>query len=329
MPHKHRREIAKADASFWDLPPGKQLQTRSQSQLNSKPANSKPRSSRKKPRTSDDTPRAFARLLQAYRPPRSGLDDGVRPSKKRRVEQRSQAATSNPSPPTTLTASAATTLHQSALPSQPQATQAALTVQPHEPLSHFSARVDAALPFSTIAKTSNRNNDPALRGIGKAKQTKTERKMQKMQKEWREEDRKLRERMMPEGEDREGAVDEEDVEGMGVDDEEGDTKKPRRKKASRRKTKVGDEDDPWKELESKKRQDLATKEKEGTRGLVGLHDVVQAPPKLRRASKQDPLSKVSAGKGGLKHQAELSQARKSVIEGYREMMRQKREALAA
>ena len=329
MPHKYRREVAKSNPSFWDLPPGKQSQTQSQSQLNSKSAISKPRSSRKKPRTSDDTPRAFSRLLQAYRPPRSGLDDGVRPSKKRKMEQRSQAATSNPSPPTALTTSTATTLNQSGLPSQPQATQAALTIQPHEPLSHFSARVDAALPFSTIAKTSNRNNDPALRGLGKAKQTKTERKMQKMQKEWREEDRRLRERKMPEGEDREGAVDEGDVEGMGVDDEEGDTKKPRRKKGPRRKTKVGDEDDPWKELESKKRQDLATKEREGSGGLVGLHDVVQAPPKLRKASKQDPLSKVSAGKGGLKHQAELNQARKGVIEGYRDMMRQKREALAA
>ena len=328
MPHKHRHVVAKADPSFWDLPPGKQLQTQPQSQLNSKATNAKPRKSRKKPRTSDDTPRAFTRLLQAYRPPRSGLDDGLRPSKKRKVEQRSQAATSTPYSPTTSTASPATTVNQSALPSQPQATQAALTIQPHEPLSHFSARVDAALPFSTIAKTNNRNNDPALRGIGKAKQTKTERKMQKMQKEWREEDRRLRERMLPEGEDREGAVDEEDVEGMGVDDEDEDTKKAR-KKGPRRKTKVGDEDDPWKELESKKRQDLATKEKEGSRGLVGLHDVVQAPPKLRKASKQDPLNKVEAGKGGLKHQAELSQARKSVIEGYRDMMRQKREALAA
>lgn len=329
MPHKHRREVAKADPSFWDLPPGKQLQTQPQARPTPESANTKPKNSRKRPRTSDDTPRAFSRLLQAYRPPRSGLDDGVRPSKKRKVEQQSLAAESTPSTLTTLPAPTAVTVKHPALPPQPEATQAALTIQPHEPLSHFSARVDAALPFSTIAKTSSHNNDSALRGIGQAKQTKTERKMQRMQKEWREEDRRLRERMMPEGEDREGAVDEDDVEGMGVDDEEGDTKKARKKKGTRRKAKVGDEDDPWKELESKKRQQLATKEREGIGGLVGLHDVVQAPPKFRKAGKQGSLSKVRPGKGGLKYRAELSQARKSVIEGYRNMMRQKREALAA
>lgn len=63
--------------------------------------------------------------------------------------------------------------------------------------------------------------------------------------------------------------------------------------------------------------------------MVGLHDVVLAPPKFDKV----PKVKVGVGdvvkKGGLKKQVEMGEARRSVIEGYRQMMRAKREQQVA
>lgn len=87
-----------------------------------------------------------------------------------------------------------------------------------------------------------------------------------------------------------------------------------------------DDEDPWAVVAANRRREQEEKEKgEGKGGLVGLHDVVLAPPKFTRV----PTKKVDVAdvvrKGGLKKQVELSEARASVIEGYRRMMKERRE----
>ena len=66
--------------------------------------------------------------------------------------------------------------------------------------------------------------------------------------------------------------------------------------------------------------------------LVGLHDVVQAPPKLAKIKGKlkensgSSFGKIS-GEGGLKRMGELNEMRQGVVEGYRALMRERREGL--
>ena len=297
MPHKHKRDKSKSDASFYDLPPTKiahPLPVKNITTTGGK-AGTKP-AKRKHAQMQDDTPRAFARLLGDYRPPRSGLDDGIRPSKKARKESKST------SKPNTTT---------------PAPTPAAMpTIQPREPLSSFAARVNAALPFSAVSRRSG-----GSREAGGERQTKTERKMQRMQKEWREEDRRRKEKL------------EEDRDEDGWDESVGTATKEKTKGGKKRRKgsgggdddDVGDHDDPWAHLAAKRLEaNGATTASGSGAGLVGLHDVVLAPPRFSQAPKGKGIRGLKAGVGGLKRQQDLSEARMSVVEGYRQMMREKR-----
>ena len=302
MPHKHRRDKLKSDPSYWDLDPDKTLHPLPIAKASSAgPAFRKTdlKHTLRKSLSNSDIPRAFARLLQPYRPPRSGLDDGARPSKKRKL--------------TTMTSSNNATSHT--LNSHTLNTQD-LKIQPHEPLSHFSARVDSALPFSTLAKAIS-HNDPSLKGIGKGRQTKTEKKMQKMQRQWREDDQRRKDRTMIDEDEGDGVVDEDGVEDMGVQGSENLTKR----KGKRKSNEPGGEE-LWREVEIKRKYQEGEK---GSRGLVGLHDIVQAPPKLGRAPTGELWTGAKVRKGGLKAQVELEEARQSVVDGYRTIMKKKRE----
>ena len=295
MPHKHKRDKSKSDASFYDLPPTKIAHPLPVNKLpatigksGTKPAK------RKRAHMQDDTPRAFTRLLGEYRPPRSGLDDGMRPSKKARKESKHVTPTLAPAPVVVP------------------------TIQPREPLSSFAARVDAALPFSGLSKGSG-----AAKEGGRERQTKTERKMQKMQKEWREEDRKRKEKLEEEGD--------EDVDEAGLDELIKAATKGK-KKGGKKKRKgndhggeIDDDDDPWAHIAAKRLEenDAKTAPASGS-GLVGLHDVVLAPPRFSKVPKGKENPSIKYGVGGLKRQQELSEARMTVVEDYRQMMREKR-----
>ena len=66
-------------------------------------------------------------------------------------------------------------------------------------------------------------------------------------------------------------------------------------------------------------------------GLVGIHDVVSAPPKFsQKLSAKMKAATLKSGNtplvGGLKHQFELGAARKQVIDRYRAIMKEKRGA---
>ena len=299
MPHKHRRDKSKSDASFYDLPPTKIAHPLPVNKLPATTGKSgtKP-AKRKHAHMQDDTPRAFTRLLGNYRPPRSGLDDGVRPSKKARKESKhdfkSDTAKLAPVP--------------AVVP----------TIQPREPLSSFAARVDAALPFSGLSKGSG-----AAKEGGRERQTKTERKMQKMLKEWREEDRKRKEKLEEEGD--------EDVDQAGLDELVKAAIKGKRKGGKKKRKgnehggEMDDDDDPWAEIAAKRFEENDAKMAPGSgSGLVGLHDVVLAPPKFLKVPKGKENLSIKYGPGGLKRQQELSEARMTVVEGYRQMMREKR-----
>ena len=145
------------------------------------------------------------------------------------------------------------------------------------------------------------------------RQTKTERKMQKMQRQWREEDAR-RKRKRDEAR--------EDAEDVDSGDELPATSKAKKGKKAGRKGNDGGADesegDIWASIAAKRREMEAA-----GGGLVGVHDVVLGPPKLIKAPREK--FKMSSGKEGLglKRQAEISEARREVVEGYRALMRAK------
>ena len=299
MPHKHKRDKSKNDASFYDLPPTRiahplpvKRLTTTAGKSGTKPAK------RKHDYMQDDTPRAFTRLLGNLRSLRSGLDDGPGPSKKARKESKPE------SQPGTATIAPAPTV--------------ALTIQPREALSSFAARVDAAFPFSGLSRKSG-----GAKGLGRERQTKTERKMQKMQKEWREEDRRRKEKLK---EEREEDADEDAMNDLIESTTRRKSNSSKRKgKRSGHPDEMDENDDPWAHLAVKRREENEVKTISGSgAGLVGLHDVVLAPPRLSRVAKGEENPSRNTGEGGLKRQQEMSEARMTVVDGYRQMMREKR-----
>lgn len=149
--------------------------------------------------------------------------------------------------------------------------------------------------------------------------------MQRMQKEWREEEKRRKEKM--EEEVLEKDVDEEGVDVMLA---KSGTKKKKTKKGKRVKTgdsQSGEEEegDIWAGIKAKR-----VEVSNGQGGLVGLHDVVLAPPKLAKGKLREKsgsgFGKISGG-GGLKRIGELSEARQGVVEGYRALMKERREGM--
>jgi hypothetical protein len=199
------------------------------------------------------------------------------------------------------------------------------TIRPGERMSEFSARVDAALPVSgLINKGSKGGKDPLGLKVGR---TKTEKRMHRMYDEWREQDRKIKEK-------REEALELAEEEAMDEDGQvrwkvdidaqnpSGGGKKNGKKGKGKKKKVLGElddgEDDPWakiKELRGEKK--------------AGLNDVVQAPPSFDRVPKEKfkvrgarvEVEDVPKASGSLRRREELSSVRRSVVEGYRAMMK--------
>lgn len=200
-------------------------------------------------------------------------------------------------------------------------------ILPGERMGDYSARVDQALPVAGLVNKGKRKDI-----VGERQQSRMEKRMQKMQKEWREEEARRKARLEEQKEEEDEGED-----GVELNDVS-DAKSGKSKKKGKRRKKnhdVGgqmeDEDeDPWAIVAANRKREQEEKEKEGKgKGLVGLHDVVLAPPKFDKV----PKVKVGVGdvvkKGGLKKQVEMGEARRSVIEGYRQMMRAKREQQVA
>ena len=313
MPHKHR--LKGTDASSHELPPNSIALPLPVSKTSKTQATHKPPKRKNDPK--DDTPRAFTRLMNYTSTGRKlprGLDDGIKPSKSKKrklgADDQEQAA-------------------QDAVHPSHDTKAEVPKILPGERMADYSARVDQALPVVGLA---NKGGGKGVAGL-KERQTKTERKMQRMQKEWRQADVRRKAKLQEAEEEAEEEEEEENGGGRVLVGAKGGGKG--KKKGKKRKKQGGgegsdensdDDEDPWAVVAANRRREQEEREKgEGKGGLVGLHDVVLAPPKFTKV----PTKKVSAmdlvRKGGLKKQVELSEARASVIEGYRRMMKERRE----
>ena len=179
-------------------------------------------------------------------------------------------------------------------------------------MSEFATRVNMALPLSGVAKKGGRLKDVA--GL-KQNQTRLERKMQKMQQEWRKEEERIQAKRIEELEDREDG--DYDVDLAGQEKVKSGRRKGKRSRISR--GAAGDDhDDPWGVVR------LARDEPR-----QGLHDVVQAPPKFTHKTfrvtdgARVEVENIPKMAGSLRRREELGLARESVVEGYRRMMRGK------
>ncbi|KAI1153466.1 hypothetical protein F4825DRAFT_250452 [Nemania diffusa] len=312
MPHKHTRRLQ--DETTFDLPPtqiAKSLPVKQSGSTQNGPRGAKakeapapPTNNQKRKRPAapkDDAPRAFKRLM-AYaggKKPRSGLDNGDEPrgakGKKRNAAQEAK--------PTEAKAEAkpATT-----------ATTAVPTIRHGERMSEFSARVDAALPLAgLINKSMNGNKDPL--GLKKWR-THKEKKMHKMYDEWREQDRKIKEKREDELEAEAERELEEEETGVSF----GNQVSGKRKKWAK------DDEDPWESLRKKRGE-----------ARPGLRDVALAPPELTaKPSKQllvrgaaVEVNNIPKSAGSLKRREELQAERNDIIAAYRKKMSEKRPSL--
>lgn len=237
----------------------------------------------------------MAFTTRGIKPP-SGLDDGLVKSKKR---ERAPAV--------------AKVAAQDAAPSA--ADSAALRMKPGERYQDFSARVDAALPVSgLIGKGTKGVKD--LPGI-KKQRTKMEKKMHRIYAEWREVEAKRKEALQE-------AKEEAENEELEVHSTTASWKKS--KKGRKSKGADDDDEDPWAAVAGNRQSTNSTA------GLVGLHDVVQAPPQLKAPKAKfrvldgatvDVLD-VPSKAGSLRRREELGEARRSVVDGYRAMMRERK-----
>ncbi|KAJ9604355.1 hypothetical protein H2200_011189 [Cladophialophora chaetospira] len=287
MPHKHKRKPASTDTASYDLPPTSRarplsIHKKADSIFTSDIERKRKYEARKQKKDQkrdqykeDDTPKAFRRLMafQEGKRVRNGLDDGSAPArKKRKVNGRSTTealATSTSMPSDTNTTTAATTSEP--LPST------TLKISPHESLSTFSQRVDQSLPLTSIPKHKSTKLN-TITGLEKIKTplTKHNKRLARMQKEWRATEQKLKDKN--EELDDELAEKREESEmiwlGAGVDPSNPLASRKRKRKGGGVAGKDVDDADPWKVLEKKRREEGELRQK-------SLQDVVTAPPVLK------------------------------------------------
>ncbi|EFR02443.1 hypothetical protein MGYG_05437 [Nannizzia gypsea CBS 118893] len=349
MPHKHRRR-GNGDDDY-DLPPtsiAKSLPTRIE-KADSKPKNGQTTKKEPKQKRSatkplqDDTPKAFARLMRVYQESNGRRKQGDRGAeldlseqnsrKRKRQNDKNQQNISNKN----VKSKAGGDVKETNIPK----------ILPGEKISEFAARVDRALPFSELAKRASLpkgGKDAVLGKMRDTRQTKHEKRLLRLQSQWREDDRKFREKRQAEIEEAEGEDEEineqwkewEREAGVGV---KGKSKKASlaQKKKKKKKAAVDghddneaissdDDDDPWAKLNQRAK---VTKS-------VNPADVVQAPPeklaKPREIFKVHGMggakvhvADVPAAAGSLRRREELASERQSIVEQYRKFMASKRE----
>lgn len=337
MPHKHKRKhdgdknkyvrshIAPSRArtemtSFpsFDLPPTKIAKplsayeqiAKKHHKKGSKPNPAPPPSNKRKRNATsnykgDDTPRAFARIMQhqSGSRPFSGLDNGERKKgnpkeaqEKKKKKTRTKYSTMGESETDHSQAQATDQAAQAVV----ENTASKLKVQPGERLSDFAARVNQALPLSGLSRKGK-----AVEGV-KERQTKTEKRLQRMYAEWREQEqkRKDREEEFLEAQEEKDAELQTELGGQSIHL----TSEGRKAKRKRMLTEaVEGDDDPWAVLKTKR---------DAPRGL---HDVVQAPPQINVVPKEKfrvkdgarvEVSNVPGKSGSLKRREELGEARR-------------------
>jgi hypothetical protein len=195
------------------------------------------------------------------------------------------------------------------------------TIRPGERMSDFSARVDAALPVSGLINKSTRGGkDPLGLKVGR---TKTEKRMHRMYDEWRQEEARIQEKRQEELE----LAEEEEMDEDGQVKWKVDVEKSGKKKKGKKRKILGEiedgDDDPWAKIKRDRGEVKA-----------GLNDVVLAPPTFSKVPKEKfkvrgarvEIDDVPRASGSLRRREQLGEVRKSVVEGYRQMMKDKSSA---
>jgi hypothetical protein len=263
-------------------------------------------------KSKDDTPREFARLLNfqktGKRLPKT-LDDGnIQKGKKGKSEAEppSKAESNVNAKPTTTS--------ETATYNPPD-----MKIRPGERLAEFSARVDQTLPIAGLLRK-GRNSNSNIPGVKtEERRTKHNRRLERMQKEWREEEARRRERLEEEMEDEAG--EKEEQHRLLWDDVRAGGRKKKKRKPSRKGGDGGtnDGEDLWAaELEKRR---LESRQK-------NLQDVVRAPPQLKGVKgrlKDHSWAAVDVGNvpgsvGSLRKREEMGEVRRSVIDEYRKLM---------
>ena len=200
-------------------------------------------------------------------------------------------------------------------------------IRPGEKLSDYSRRVDAALPLSGLVNKTVKNGVDPL-GL-KVRRTRKEKKMHKLYDEWREEDRKNKEKREEELELAEEREMENDTLGvswrMAFQEDSTGGKKKKKNKRGRYVGEAGDrEEDPWEEIKKKRGE-----------SKIGLHDVAQAPPEFSKLPRKKitiggavvDVGSVPKAAGSLRRREELQEVREQVVASYRKKAEAKRASL--
>jgi hypothetical protein len=275
----------------------------------------------------DDTPKAFARLMQFSKTGkhRSGLDDGAAKKKGKKANNAQAKPNANANPQKEAKKVEKETSAKIDSEAQKQPAPEKIKIMPGESLSDFRQRVNQALPLTSVARAGKK-----VAGVSDHRVTKHERHLKRLQAGWRKEEARIRDK---EQEALELAEEEEDEKNMLWEDKTADLpslndeagKKGKKKKNGKRKMVVGEvegEVDEWEELRKKREQ------------RKGLHDVVQAPPTFtkvpREIFKVKDGARVNVGNvpnsvGSLRKREELEGERQGIIETYRKLMAAKRE----
>ena len=195
------------------------------------------------------------------------------------------------------------------------------TIRPGERLFEFSSRVNSALPISGLSNKGAKG----LPGL-KAYRTRKEKKMHKMYDQWREEDRKVRERREEELELAAERQFDENPRAAGASTgfnllHANQGPKRRSKRGKRGGKNLGGED-PWQELRKRRSE-----------SKLGPNDVALRPPDLHRLSSQKRLAiggatvdvgSVPRSAGSLRRREQLSVEGAGVVAAYRDLRDRRR-----
>lgn len=211
-------------------------------------------------------------------------------------------------------------------------------ILPGEKLSDFAARVDREMPLSEMKRTMQVATLPNGTKIREQRLTKHDKRLRRLQSQWREDDEKIKEREAIEREEREAEMEDQLELWKQWEAEAGKSKAKKKAAASKKKKKgkgknngdagSGDDDDyddadPWAKLNKPERLNRA----------ANPLDVVQAPPQLTkpkekfkvRGGAKVNVDNVPTAMGSLRRREELADERKNIVEEYRRLMAEKRQ----
>lgn len=311
MPHKHKRRAEDDGDDVYNLPP-----TQHATPLPVGKARApNPRPKKRKIVTeygADDTPKAFQRLMafkERGKGPNKGLDNGKQPKKSKPQNGGAKGGDN----------AKQQVGDNDAIDSEAQVPT--MKIMPGEKLSDFAQRVNQALPLAGVQR-----NGKKIAGVADHRVTRHEKKLKKLQKGWREEEARIRDKELEAQELAEEEQDEIDAmwEDKTADLPDGTTtgpKKGKKKKGKGKRLLAGEvdlkEEDPWEALKKSREQ------------RKGLHDVVQAPPTFtkipREIFKVKDGARVNVGNvpvsaGSLAKREQLGEERQTIIDTYRKMM---------